>query len=869
MDWQQDPLAWPGKRLREGETGDIRVHPAAFHMLDVAAAAARLLETQPDRLMRLAKPVDAEPAAFGRWLVLLVALHDIGKLTSGFLAQILGDEAPASVRRPALPGVRHWQASALILDELDGELAAAIGADRQARRHLYAAVAGHHGRPPAPPSNADRRALRRDPGFPPARLLVRALIELLGVHPVADMDGEAAAKLSWSLSGLTVVADWIGSNRDWFPFTPSDGLSLAGYWSLARERAAAAVAAAGAESVPVRGAGTPAALLGVGRLRPLQDAAADTPLPDGPVLAVLEDLTGAGKTEAALILARRMILAGKAAGLHIALPTMATANALFDRMAPIAGRLFDGVPSLALAHSRRAMHDGFRQALDAGEPPATESGAPVCARWIADDRRKAFLAELGVGTIDQALQAVLPTRFNTLRLWGLADRVVVVDEAHAYDSYMNEEIFALLRFQAAMGGCAIVMTATLPTHLRQRLIAAFAGGLGSGDASVPTSASFPGLTLVGRAGAQTRAVAPVAETRRTVAVQRLATSVEATDVVARIAGRGAAVAWVRNAVDDVLAAAGTLEAAGVTVTVLHARFAMVDRLRIEREIRDRFGPSGSAADRAGRVVVASQVIEQSLDLDFDGMVSDLAPVDLLIQRAGRLWRHMDRRPASERPVPTPLLHVLSPDPEDVGDDRWLQGVLEGGAWVYDLDRQYLTARVLFRSGALVAPEGLPPLIEAVYDPAPDLPDVIRAAADRAEGDRLAERAHGHSAVLRVEAGYRDSDGYDDPGDRPTRLGEPTRSLVLAKPSPDGLEPWAEEPAGDTDRRWALSEVPVREGLYRRIEGQLPSVEKPEIRAVLDTWPDWRRRRCRPLIVGDDGHCGGSLKYLRSQGLLIG
>src|SRR5262249_9039299 len=155
-------------------------------------------------------------------------------------------------------------------------------------------------------------------------------------------------------------------------------------------------------------------------------------------LAIIEDVTGSGKSEAALIFAARLLSGGRADGLYFALPTMATANAMYDRLAASYRRLFaDGsTPSLVLAHGKRRLHNGFADSILESEErqpqPYDEDAVAACAMWIADDRRKAFLAHVGIGTVDQALLGVLPSRHQSLRLWGLSDRVLVIDEAHAY-----------------------------------------------------------------------------------------------------------------------------------------------------------------------------------------------------------------------------------------------------------------------------------------------------------------------------------------------------------------------------------------------------------------------------------------------------
>ena len=220
---------------------------------------------------------------------------------------------------------------------------------------------------------------------------------------------------------------------------------------------------------------------------PMQEWARDVPLPDGPALFIVEDETGSGKTEAALMLAHRLMASGRADGFYMALPTMATANAMFDRLGRAVRHLFtpDANPSLALAHGARGLHHGFRAARAkwgrTGAPygnggEADIAASTACAEWIADDRRRTFLADAGAGTVDQALLAVLPARHQSLRLLGLAQRVPIIDEVHACDAYMRREIETLLTFQAALGGSAVLLSATLPAGYRQSLADALREG---------------------------------------------------------------------------------------------------------------------------------------------------------------------------------------------------------------------------------------------------------------------------------------------------------------------------------------------------------------------------------------------------------
>ena len=483
------------------------------------------------------------------------------------------------------------------------------------------------------------------------------------------------AAFSWALAGLIVLADWIGSNEEFFEYR-EQVQELSGYWGQARRQAAEAVEKIGILPAAVCERFDPSDLLPKApgkrvELSSLQKAAAATQIADGPNLFIVEDMAGAGKTEAALILAERLLAAEAASGLYFALPTMATSNAMYGRMAGIYRGLFAEYarPSLVLAHGRRDLNDRFAGAIfDAGERSAAsiaelddadETAQHACARWIADDRRKAFFAHVGVGTVDQALLAVLPRKHQALRLWALADRVLIVDEAHAYDAYVSRELERLIEFHAALGGSTVILSATSTDGTRNALIKAWSRGAGAEPRSI-TSARYPLITAISLGALEETPVEAREELRRRLPVRRVASFQRAAERVAAFAKEGAPVAWIRNAVDDAIEACEELERRGLEPLLLHARFAMGDR--IEREGSFRQG-SGATARRSSAVALFSsgtQILEQSLDYDVDAMVSDLAPVDLLIQRAGRLWRHPNRRAASRhanswssRPIQSP------------------------------------------------------------------------------------------------------------------------------------------------------------------------------------------------------------------------
>jgi CRISPR-associated endonuclease/helicase Cas3 len=730
------------KSGRDGEPAPM--HSVPHHSLDVAASASVLLSA-------LRAPVAMPLTA----LAALIAFHDIGKFTRPFQAKVPELWPPSLGNFPGkLAGFHDDAGYALMcgvlkqrVDRLFVNWSAA-----NSRYPLFRAVTGHHGRPPCQFVTPDLpRSVACNVCIEAASSFIDETFAVIDPQPFPQLDRATRHRLAWFLAGLAVAADWLGSGRRWFqPVVAAEHTDLHRYWrDVALPRAQEAAGDAGLMPSRVSSSvGLASIFPELASARPVQFWAETVAIPDGPALFTIEDGTGSGKTEAALVLAHRLMAAGRGNGLFFALPTMATADAMYARLADAYRRLFasDTCPSLVLAHSNRALHAGFTGSiLDGAADPRNDCAAPAdqpagaqCAAWIADDRRKAFLAEIGVGTIDQAVMAVLPTRHAPLRLLGLSQQVLVVDEAHAYDAYMSEELRRLLAFQGALGGSAIVLSATLTATQRSEMNAAFLSGVGR--AGEPDHASaYPLVTVASAAGVVAQPCAMAPGLARRVIVERVSDTNTAVEEVATAARAGAAVAWVRNAVDDAIEAHSALRRAGVDALCFHARFAMGDRQNIEREVVARFGRESQPDCRKGHVLVATQVVEQSLDLDFDLMVTDIAPADLVIQRAGRLWRHH----RGERPVPGPRLLLLAPDPVDDPLPTWLGGELRRTGFVYgDHALLWRSARVLLQMGCIETPDGIRMLVEAAYDcdASGAIPPGLSPSAVRAEGTELAAAA---------------------------------------------------------------------------------------------------------------------------------
>lgn len=870
-------------------------HLLPYHSLDVAACAQVLLQRDGNLLRRIGS---AAGAVLGDELVAVIvflhALHDLGKFSDRFQGV-----APAAVAalQPTLVcrdyTVRHDTLGFALWGELaqslihDGLLTVTVDGRRlgalDARDHLdpwMRALTGHHGAPPRP-----ERAQRHfhAPAIDAARAFVADCAQLLApLHLELEGAGfSALRRSSWLLAGLAVLADWLGSWQRYFPYV-AEPMPLGEYWPLALERAAEAVRAAEVLPPPPATSLQPSALFPhVRELTPLQALARDVPLFDGPQLFLLEDLTGAGKTEAAVWLAHRLMEAGRADGVYVALPTQATANGMFPRIGAIYRRLFAEEPSeagyepsLALTHSglrpptteraarglsalasepRDEPYDDERNEDDAPEDTASTH----CSTWISDHRKRALLAHVGVGTVDQALLGVLPCKHSPLRVLGLHRKVLVIDEVHAYDAYTSRLLDALLEFHAAFGGSAILLSATLPAADRQRLCRAFTRGLGAVEPQL-VRADYPLLTQVGTT--QPRELNPYdlveghdtqpVRGARSVAIELFHSPSAALDLLHRACEDQTCAVWIRNSVDDAIEAYRALvDERGLDpsrVTLFHARFTQADRARIERDVLARFGKESGPVERAGRVVIATQVVEQSLDVDFDVMVSDLAPVDLLLQRAGRLRRHSRKRDGTaidgtdERGQP--VLYVLAPEWTEEPSSDWLAGAgLRRTGRVYPhLGQLWRTQRLLEERRALVVPRDARWLIEGVYgEGGARIPTGLIASSTRAEGDARADENLGDFNVLMLDGGYEhDGDGWLPETKTPTRLGEETLRVRLSRYIDGELVPLAAHPEVERRHAWLLSDVSV--ATYRVARRADDDPHEEAIAAATEDMPDLGR-----------------------------
>jgi CRISPR-associated endonuclease/helicase Cas3 len=674
-------------------------------------------------------------------------------------------------------------------------------------------------------------------------------------------------KKSWLIAGLAVLCDWIGSDSQYF-HTKSEPVTLNDYWNnFALPRARMALNDAGIIPIPASGySGLNGLLPGKKyRANPLQSFLETCPIFPGPNLYILEESTGGGKTEAAFILAHRLMQQGNGGGIFIGLPTMATANAMYTRMAEIYDRFFEPgrKPTLVLAHSAPQLAPHFRNSLGFEKDPTKDlvtvpddSSSEQSSTWLADNRKKSLLAMAGVGTIDQALLSVLPRRHQSLRLLGVSRNILIVDEVHAYDSYMNELLKDLLMFQAASGGSAILLSATLPKKIRDMFIQGFCSGIDNEIIREVDPGSYPLVTHVSDHNVSYQTVESLPEKKKTTQVTLNFHYGTIVDLIKREAALGKCVCWVRNTVDDAVKAYTDLSS-GIShekLTLFHARFALGDRLNLEKKIIETFGKNSKDSDRNGQVLVATQVVEQSLDLDFDFMVTDLAPIDLIIQRAGRLHRH----PRGDRGEPN--LVIYSPPLVEDPRESWFSEYFPRGAYVYRSHGElWLTAKLLAKRGFITMPDDARMLIEQVYGEGTNSrkPKVLR---DKDMEEWIIEREEKSFALfhaLHIQEGYKRVGAFqwDDGATIPTRLGENSVTVRLGVIEGSEIKPLIHS----DEHPWDLSQLSIRENLIASSDETDPAI-KDAISVTKEHMPDKGKWSVLlPVQSNDKIHFSGSAK----------
>ena len=696
-----------------------------------------------------------------------------------------------------------------------------------------AAIGGHHGRlhKAGERGLSPAHGMQKDQWEAERQKALKHMVETFGTLPTLEIDQDAA--VLWWLAGLTSVADWIGSDERFFPANrPVDNAGVAAQKALEH---------IGFLTPRIRSDLNFRDLFGLHAPNGLQEAAVE--FITSPGLYVIEAPMGMGKTEAALWSAYRLLCQGKTSGVYFALPTQATSNRIHLRMLEFINRITEGDNRVRLIHGNSWLMENLSMPQPRSMTDESNAkGDAIVRDWFAS-RKRALLAAFGVGTVDQALLGVVAARHFFVRRFALAGKVVIIDEVHSYDMYTGTLVNTLCRELEKLGCTVILLSATLTRGRCAKLF----GNSVSDDLADGFSA------LTGRKKRDEKAVTyPVSQDgygndpppKISVQFRSREKAAEEAVEVAKAAG---CVLWICDTVASAQASFERLRGFAAMgffdVGLLHSRFPFYRREGLENLWMERLGKGDRRG--GGCILVSTQVVEQSVDLDADLMVSELAPTDMLLQRLGRLWRHKRRN----RPIPSPRFILLE-------EDRDLETLLSASAaeikqafgakaFVY---APYVLLRSweVWRRQEISLPDEIRSMLEATYIERTEEAEVLNALANEWFGNDYAkkQRADWETNVFQIL--------LDDVEGVNTRLNErPTVSLVLAHGVTaneamllDDSRVTKEEGRFDLETARALNRNAVRVPRSALVEqGKLPEHPLPE--KYVSGEACW-------AIVGEDG-----------------
>lgn len=658
-------------------------------------------------------------------------VHDIGKLTIVFQSRIYDAvdfspfavcvELPKSSSLVNASNTPHALASEAILLK--------HGCPKD-----VASIAGaHHGRPSAWADVRDQisGACTAVENFYGKRGKYRQLFEVLwkewidfslecaGFSELSDLP-DMAVPAQVVISGMLVTADWIASNTTYFPLISADKKGEFGDYPKRIENAWTTIGFPNMwESKARFGLDDEAFKERFGFLpNPTQaDIISTATDAESSGIYIIEAPMGLGKTEAALALSEILAARAGAGGMFFGMPTQATSNGIFPRLEKWAGGLAEDEQTLLaikLAHGNAALNEDYRELFTGHSNLNIESDSGLIVHDWFSGRKQTLLSDFVIGTVDQLLMAALKQKHVMLKHFGLSGKVVVVDECHAYDAYMSQYLDMAIKWLGIYKVPVIILSATLPEKRRAELIEAYTDSEKHrakhteahvdktiADEAWKHSLAYPLLTYTENNAVKQKALAFDGENKE-VSVRRIIR-----DEVAATAGyaveRGGCVGVIVNTVRKAQEIAAELQSAfpKAEVIIMHAQFIMTDRAKREEQILKRVGKHSTPESRRGLIIVGTQVLEQSLDLDFDLMITELCPMDLLLQRTGRLHRHNRVRPQG---LETASCFVL-----DETDDNFDSGSAAiYGEWLLMRTRALLPNK-------LTIPSDIPLLVQQTYD----------------------------------------------------------------------------------------------------------------------------------------------------------
>jgi CRISPR-associated endonuclease/helicase Cas3 len=705
--------------------------------------------------------------------VTLAAAHDIGKITPGFLRK-----CPLSIFS-TIPGSQNCAKDHALVSQTFLASLPEMRGGRNLPLPWGLSAGGHHG---SYPTSKVRDNLGKHGG--PVELdlpwpnllrheLLAELVQTYGHLPTEETC--VGSRVHW-LTGFVTFCDWIGSNTDWFPLHPEQPLHDHFTPESAREGAVAALELIGwhrrevSPNIPFQGLFAPTSANQFDP-RPLQKAL--IALADQPGLYIVEAPMGMGKTEAALAAAYRRWTEGNERGLYFALPTQLTSNRIHKRVSEFLGHVIEGKSIQTLAHGNAWLSEDRVRSFYPANTASGQTDATEACRWFTSSR-KPLLAPFGTGTIDQALMSCIGAKHSALRLFALSGKVIVIDEAHSYDPYTSALVDQLIRWLLEVGCSVIVLSATLTAKRRREMIEK------AGAAEpFPAPSAYPLITKVVGETATHHPIADPEIKETTVHLTHLpATDLDFIEKIARAAEAGACVLIIRNTVASAQQTYCAIKSAisndRIRIGLLHSRFPHFQRQKNEKRWMKRLGKN-SRARPCGCVLVATQVVEQSVDIDADLLVTDLAPTDLLLQRLGRLHRHSRPRPPGFEDAACWILH---PTVDWSAEPKAIREEIGASAYIYPPISLYCAQETWQERETVTLPTEIRELLENPTSLMASLPPGAAKLALELE----TETANMLSSA-RYQSPFKDPDLPDTEGAQTRWNMQPSALLILLREHP--------------------------------------------------------------------------------------
>jgi CRISPR-associated endonuclease/helicase Cas3 len=771
-----------GKAKSDADNGRPAYHLLPYHCLDVAAVSDIWLQKSQYIRWIFTNITGLDEQRSRAWVLFFIALHDYGKFDLRFQRKAV--ESWKEVN-PELSTVQTQLNGKSIKDYNHGptglywlyqdlkerfssgydDFCFEENEDWTAWCSWLAPVVGHHGIVPDE-SHKDRPEYRLLESkhlldaFKQSRLQWLKVLERLFLSPAGLALADNPPKLTISknnqspatmLAGFCSVCDWLGSSERFaYDDQPrNDFNALTQWYSMRLDTAKTVLQEAGVIS-QIKPYESINKLL-VGNL-PRQVQCLIEQLPKTTGLTLIEASTGSGKTEAALAYAWQLLALGLADSIVFALPTQATANAMLARLERAAALLFANQTNLVLAHGRSKYQQTFINLKQACRPQTVQGGKEAwvqCGNWLAQSRKRVFLGQIGVCTVDQVLISVLPVKHKFVRGFGVGRSVLIVDEVHAYDSYMYGLLEAVLEQQRLAGGSAILLSATLPARQRQQLAKAWNCELNKINQSYPLiSHCCTGKTeyfdLTDQPKQQPKPSSVTLELSETpellpdeAFLQRMLNAVEQGAQVCLVCNLVAVAQQLYQRCQTLIEQSAALSEA--QCLLFHSRFIFSHRQDKENKVLGLFGPDAQLKDarNQGHLLIATQVVEQSLDLDFDWLVTQLCPADLLFQRMGRLHRHEKNQTNRPKAFAEPICTVLLPTEQDYA----LHEIIYGNSRVLWRTQQLLKKAEKDSASKVTFPAAYRSWIEQVYDEEvwPGEPESVLQSFDAFDKERYTSK----------------------------------------------------------------------------------------------------------------------------------